>query len=232
MAKITLGSIIGSISGSIGSVTFQQGRFGMVARQKPYPYKTNSSKASLYTSQFFYLAKYWRSLTDSQKNDWVDYAATVALTNRYGGVYYITGYNMFVLCNSNRLLCGLSVLITPVVYPSAIVLLPPQVDLLPTFINLLWSPAIDFGNKYIQIWATSPMLANLGTKSSDYRMLQVVQRGSTSTVNILSNYIAVFPNYSAYLLQSDVYVINFRLTAIDGDSGFAQPFISFTAIYP
>jgi len=96
MARITLGTIISDISGSIGGTTFSRNRSGLIAKSKLPGKKTLTAKQQISRQDDAYLISLWNSLTFTEKMNWKTYADINTKTNRYGQVKTLTGFNWFI----------------------------------------------------------------------------------------------------------------------------------------
>lgn len=75
MARVTLGPIVSSIAGSIGATTFNRGRNGTVAYNRPLPSRRQSAAQLFHRSLMAQAAAAWGALTEDYKKAW-NYLAT------------------------------------------------------------------------------------------------------------------------------------------------------------
>lgn len=116
MAIISFGPLVDGVRGSIGGVTFSRGQSGDTARHKPRPMRPRRVEQLLNQKRLSQASHLWASQSAAQKTGWINYAATVDLTDGLGNVYHPTGLQAFIWCVTQRLNCGLS--ITPMAYPT------------------------------------------------------------------------------------------------------------------
>lgn len=95
MALIT-NPVIGTITGSIGGLTFYPGKAGQTVRQRITPCLKNTVTLQNAKARFANAAQMWNNLTSLQKSYWASFAASgyVPLKNVNIGQY--SGYNAFV----------------------------------------------------------------------------------------------------------------------------------------
>jgi hypothetical protein len=106
MALITLGSLVGQVSGRIGSVIFAHNRGGQYARNGSIPVKVVSDKALRYKAIFASASQAWRGSTDAVRKAWNVYASSQTVTNRLGRTITPTGQSLFIGLNSRLAAAG------------------------------------------------------------------------------------------------------------------------------
>lgn len=70
MARIKFGPMVTNISGSVGSLTIQRGKFGNIARLKPMPRPVGTSAQASIWRKIAYIQHAWQDLTDAQRLQW------------------------------------------------------------------------------------------------------------------------------------------------------------------
>lgn len=107
MALLILGPMAAEARGSIGGTVFSRNRFGAIARQRIKPVNPGSARQTSVRTQMATLQGHWRdTLTQTQRSDWENYAASTPLTNRVGGESRLTGPNIYIRSNSILLRAG------------------------------------------------------------------------------------------------------------------------------
>lgn len=101
MAIVKFGPTVVGARGTIAGTIFSANKAGPFARGWSKGSNPNSSLQTGQRGQFGALAAAWRDLTDSQKDDWNDYADDPAqeLTNSLGETYFASGFNWYVKIN-------------------------------------------------------------------------------------------------------------------------------------
>src|SRR3989304_3510336 len=93
----------GQIKGSIAGVTFQQGPYGTVIRNRTVPVNPNSTFQVLIRSAFDNISTRWVTfLTNSQRDAWNAYAAQTPLPDRFGTPVATRGRQMYIRSNVAR----------------------------------------------------------------------------------------------------------------------------------
>jgi len=168
MALIKFGGGITHMSGSIAGNTFARNRFGSYVRSRTKPVNPNTVLQNQTRSRIGFLTQYWRAtLTAPERTAWETYAASIAWLNKLGEATYLTGFNMFVGCNSNRLWAE-----KPLVAAGPTVLALPENDptisvtatVLPPYLSIAYDDTLP--------WCTDPqayLVASMGEPQSKTR---------------------------------------------------------------
>jgi len=99
-------ALVTQASGSIGGITFATGIGGMFMRSRAIPVNPNTTSQNSVRSVFGALTSVWNTLTSPQREAWNAYAAQVPLTDTFGDPRIVSGFNMFMRSNSNRVRSG------------------------------------------------------------------------------------------------------------------------------
>jgi len=108
--KIITSGLIDELKGSLNGTTFQVGKYGLIARNKPMPHFRQDVNLSTVRNSLFNSTKLWKSLSCSDKSDW----EAAASSGRFGyykdGITPLTGYHAFIkgcqLFNMIQLITG------------------------------------------------------------------------------------------------------------------------------
>jgi len=102
MAIARLGSILGGISGTLGSVNFANTSQGLILKRalRRVDHATEPQLSQRATFKHFQLA--WQDLTDLQRTAWRTAARAYTLPNRLGKPTYLSGFQWFVKLNTIR----------------------------------------------------------------------------------------------------------------------------------
>ncbi len=100
MAKVSFGTVVTGISGSIEGVTFARGSNGTYCKKKGMPVCRERGLQPAYRSLIGYLSRYWGKTLDQAERDlWKAYADAHPRTNALGQSYRMSGINAFTsLC--------------------------------------------------------------------------------------------------------------------------------------
>ena len=145
MARIKYASIVSSVSGSVGSATFQKSQYGDILRNKPRPRRSSSFSQLYCRSLMMRVHSAWSALTAAQRTQWNQFIAFANATISRDKSVLQSGHSYFIQYNYFRLLTGQAIQSTPLYTLLA-------VDF-PAF-SLSWS---DFENEWnLNINATAP----------------------------------------------------------------------------
>jgi len=100
MAQYNPTIALGQLKGSIGGTTFQGGNNSSIIRNKTYRKGQPSDSRNLATSSIQEFATTWRNLGSADRASWNALAVTYPFLNKFGVVYYASGYQVFVSLNS------------------------------------------------------------------------------------------------------------------------------------
>jgi len=99
MAIARTGSIVGALSGGLGSVVFANTKQGLLIKHRPVKIKHDSEKLLKSQALVQYLQGYWASLTKEQHLSWSVLAESVRTTNRLGLTSSPSGHRLFLTVN-------------------------------------------------------------------------------------------------------------------------------------
>lgn len=188
MARVQYGSIITDIKGSIGGITYQKNRSGQIARLRSGTFKSSTPKQTISQSNHITILSAWSQLTLAEKDLWNLFAIANTKINRFGEVKTLTGLNWFESINQNRMLFGLSFLLTPPVYslPTA----PPAYSLVlsPTVITVEFSPAFNPVGTGLKIWTTPPLSRVTNSLRSQYRLTTILDTPPYGLIDLTADW--------------------------------------------
>jgi len=101
MANVKFSAIVADARGKVGGVVFGRGGGGSIVRTNVKPCNPRSSAQSARRAVMAYLTQYWsKTLSNTNRNGWNDYAAGTSWTNKVGTAALISGMSAFVRLNS------------------------------------------------------------------------------------------------------------------------------------
>jgi len=113
----------GVLIGSIGSTTFQRGRFGNLARSRTKPVNPNTLRQQTVKAFFTQASAEWDTLlTQIERDGWVDYALNTPVTGPKGNSITLTGRQMWMRARVFQLLYGGG----PGTFPPTVPGIPPE----------------------------------------------------------------------------------------------------------
>jgi len=91
-------------SGSAGGLTASRNRYGQYFRARVLPVNPNSTDQQAVRNAMTTMVQRWiQTLTPAQRIDWANYATNVPVVNKLGESIFLTGQNMYVRSNVQRL---------------------------------------------------------------------------------------------------------------------------------
>lgn len=107
MAIFTPGPAVAEVRGSVGGTTFSRNTHGAYMRFRAVPVNPNTARQSAARQTMETLQAYYRdTLTQTERNSWIDFAALTPRKNRLGFQGLNSAINMFIAINSIKLLAG------------------------------------------------------------------------------------------------------------------------------
>lgn len=186
-------SISGTLSGSIGGLTFSSNGSAQLKPRQPNRISVSRSASR---ASFASLSNLWRSLTSEQQSTWINTTPQSPRIDRLGRTHLLSGFNLF--CSLNRLLISFAqapILSAPT--PPNI----PAVQALPSDLSLsggtfplgfsISAPSADI----LILQSYSPPMSPGRTRAykSDFRFFGPFPSGTPSSSNAYASYIARFP---------------------------------------
>jgi hypothetical protein len=224
MARVTYGSLITKLTGSIAGTTFQQNFSGSIARSKPNKIINPSNLLGSKQLDLAVLVSQWNQLTSSQKSGWNSLASSYSHTDPWGNVKKISGFQWFMSNNLN-----LAAINAGRIGDAPSYLLPPP----PPSYSLLFQATqllIQFSKSYdptpytLIIYATPPVrTTSLKTRIAVF-IIDFGSIPSGADLDIASQYEVKFGYSLAQLLTFTYFTIVTRLCVIDPMTGFRSTY--------
>lgn len=129
-------TILSDARGKLNGSVFSRNRYASIIRNKTSPVQPSSIYSSEQRMQLASLSASFRALTVAQIAAWNAATANFPRTNAFGQTYYMSGLNLFVSINKNRVNMGQGLLTAP-----------PEPPALPTFtltIDTVDATTVDF----------------------------------------------------------------------------------------
>lgn len=225
MARITYGTIVTNIKGSIGGTTFSTNRAGSIAKARVVGKRRLTHGQGVSLSSSMSVTNAWNVLSYSEKTAFNDYALVNTFTDRFGIVKTLTGYQWFKqLASASFYLVGTYLTAPPAyLFPSAL----PSFSVLSQAGQLVvtWSVPIDPSVTSIYVFATPPIRGMANNQSATYRLLDVRSLDITSSFDLASIWSSVFGIDLSSLPASSSFNVNILIMPIDKSSyvtGVAQ----------
>lgn len=223
-------------SGSIAGITYSHNRSGMYTRARTTPTDPATTLQDMRRSHFALVVNQWSTVaTLLQREAWEQYAASMPRTNPLGQTVYLTGQQMFIRCNTYRLLVGAPILFAAPM-PNAMAELTPAAE--PTPDASANNVSVPFFNS--DPWAATAggfLLAFLGRPRNQsrnfykgpYRFLGWVD-GDTITPPTPP---AVLSSVGVWNLTGNAgQKVNVKLIALNADGTVSAPLVFMPIIQP
>lgn len=96
MAVVQYTGVVNQIRGKLNGSVFNKGKTSYTLQRKQQPPKGWRGNQLLSRSVFGYVQRYWKQLTDSQRNSWAATSAANPSVDRFGQQVTLSGYNYFI----------------------------------------------------------------------------------------------------------------------------------------
>jgi len=157
MALIQMGNIITDIRGKIQGTVFSRNIAGNTMRNKTVPKIYTSEWASVYKQRQQFLMRFWRTLTDSERQTWVEGRTNYTFTNKLGNSITPQANVLFAQLNFNKSIFS-SDIIRECPEPEVLSVIT---DLRFEFVNNSWQLIIDVDksdtNEYVLLYGSKPV---------------------------------------------------------------------------
>lgn len=143
MARVTYGSGVTELAGSIGGVTYQKNASGNIAKLRANPTVNPTLLQSTYQRNLAQCVSHWPTLTQAQKDGWDTLAAAHDHTTVWGETKTLSGYQWFLSVNLIRVGWGRAILDSAPTWSAEV---PPDaftIETSATYIRAAWSPDYD-----------------------------------------------------------------------------------------
>jgi len=192
MAKVTYGSIITEINGSIGGITFQTNRAGTIARLRPASFKSRTGKQNTAIANFTSLTAGFSELSLVDKQDWDAFANAHTKETKFGEVRTLTGLNWYISVNGHREQLSLPRIDVPPMF-----LMPVGNDNFSLVVDaakieVTKNPPTSPMDTSLLFWATPPLRRATTSLRSELRFLSAVQAQPFGVIDLTSFWEATF----------------------------------------
>lgn len=192
MARVTYGSIITEINGSIGGITFQTNRAGTIARLRPSTFRSRTGKQNTEIANFTSLIAGFSELSLADKNSWDAFALAHTKETKFGETRTLTGQNWYVSSNAHREQVGLAR-----IEPAPMFQMPIGNDNFSlvvdaTKIEITKNPPLSPNDTSLLFWGTAPLRRTTTSLRSELRFLTAVTAQPFGVLDITSFWEAAF----------------------------------------
>lgn len=184
MARIVFNSVISSIKGSIGGLTFQANASGNIARSRTRKSGRVTNKSMNALRYGIQLPASYRALTTTQKQAWILYAATYHKYDKPYRTTKLSALNWFVSLNFVVLSTGRPLLLTPPLrsFPPVV----PAFDVILTSdtIGIYLNSPVVTSDCFLVISASLPVSSTSVKRITNMLMLQITPFNGKDYYNI------------------------------------------------
>ena len=156
MARVTYGSGITELAGSIGGVTYQKNASGNIAKLRSNPIVNPTSRQAVHQNNMAKLVAFWPTLSQADKDLWNDLAAAHLHTTPWGREKTLSGYQWFLSVNLYRMQFGYGASPAPIHW---VAYTPPDAFTLvatATYLRCEWAPTYT-STGYNKFYLTLPL---------------------------------------------------------------------------
>ena len=219
MAKFTPGAVISEIRGKISSTVFSKNAAGPMIRNRTTPINPRSTKQTARRQALAALSAGWRSLTQTQRDGWNSLASSYPRTDSLGQTIFLTGAQLYILCNSNLDLIGQTDIANAPTLPSFPVLATGAITVSAAAFTVAFTPDPVPADLELVIRASAPISAGKSfVGKSDFRFVESFAAADISPADINTSYEAVFGSKSGQVGQK-VFVEAFYVHVPSGIAG-------------
>lgn len=202
--KAKTNELFEDFTGSTGNITAAHSAGHLVVRNKVTPTYTDTDYQRVVRQNFTRFAKNWQDLTDAQRALWAEKAKVVSASSSYYGISgKISGFNLYVRCNMNLELIGIT---TPVDNMTGLLPALKAVNLSESELKITLEGNVEEND--VLVVRITPLSVGQSTNINGLRQVGTVTGGASEAV-ITEKYIAQFGTPSAGdKVQVQIYAIN------------------------
>ncbi|HUD44972.1 MAG TPA: hypothetical protein VMR41_05485 [Patescibacteria group bacterium] len=223
MARATYGSIITTLKGSIGGLTFQKNLSGNIVRLRPWRKKYNTPRQMTRHQIFLKRLHEWHLLSLGNQQLWNAFAALHTFTDPFGNLETLTGLNWYCSINTNLEMISESITPTPPAWnqptPSPTILL----ILSPTDITLHCPYPSPSAYNSIIISLTQPISNTSYKINGKFRQIKILNSGPWTDQVLTTEWNNYFNLNYATLAASGNFKLACEVFCISNTSGLASP---------
>ena len=194
MARVTYGSTITELKGSIGGTTFQSNRYGFSAKNKSHPRVSFSARRGAQQGYSAFAMKSWGNLSDAQRSEWETFASSYPQYAKNNPTSELSGYAVFLKWQQLDMLRRGSASITTYVPAQDSPSLPvPTPTLTRTYNALSLGVSWDISSTdwYCLLFASGPVPQTKTYIGSQTKYLQTIDSDDT-TVDITTAFTSLY----------------------------------------
>lgn len=195
MAKILYGGGVANMSGSQAGTVHSHNQFGSYTRNRVVPVNPQSSKQTAARNALSYVSAFWRSITDSQRLEWLALGQQIVRSDPLGQTYTLKGFSAFCLINLHRRNNGEAVISSPPALDAApqIVLGTITADVGTPTMTIAYTIAGGALTNGFEVWLSAPVSAGKSyIQPTALKKVASVLGNAASPYNFENAYTALF----------------------------------------
>jgi len=226
MAIVTYGALVTELTGSIGGLTFQRNCAGTICRSKPSVRISKSADQQIFQNRVAYLANYWFTLSQANKDTWIALAAAHDHTDHWGNTRTLNGFQWFMSCNLNLMQTGAFILDTAPAWATYNIFPDFTLEVTSDYLRCHMSTSYSQAGVYLFAYAT-PLIRRVSTLiHNDFFCLMAQVIEDTYYVYIDPGWCAKFDQTWSTVFANYHGNIIVHLQILGSSTGFANPFKS------
>lgn len=111
--KLLFTGVVAEIRGKLAGTSFTKGRSGSFARTRVGQVNKATQRQMLWRSEFKALQQLWKTLSEDQRNEWRIATIEYMAKNVFGNSIQLSGINLFLQVNRDRLFCEKPITVLP-----------------------------------------------------------------------------------------------------------------------
>jgi len=226
MARVTYGSSITELAGSIGGVTYQKNASGNTAKLRSNPTVNPTSRQAEYQANMARFVSYWPTLSQANKDLWDVHAAANDHTTPWGAIKTLSGYQWYLSVNLIRVNVSSTIKENPVGYSLPP---PPQaftIETSDTYIRVAWAPDYNPSVSLI-VYASLPLRqSSLKLRRSLFKIDVLYNPAAMTNYDLTAKIIALYGvTWADFYASADCNII-IRIVHTDIFNGWVSLFES------
>lgn len=191
MARVTYGSIITDLKGSIGGITYQSNGNAKIARLRATKRKNNTQSQQSKIISFQQLLPSWQAIDVADKEDWNTFATANTKTNKWGEEKNINGFNWFMAINSYLTTCSRTTREAPPSWLTPLVVPSFTTNILSTSFNLSFASTFDHSDNDLILFS-SPLIRSLSVLNRKLmKQTKIIAASTTDDIEFLTEWESV-----------------------------------------
>lgn len=195
LALVKFGNGVAEMRGSINGTTFSRNASGAIARSRTKPTDPQTASQTANRNRFASVSGLWRTLTQVQRNSWINATPSYPYQNKIGETAFYTGQQLYSKMNGNLSSVGATA-ITSAALPVSV----PQITVndvtasiaAATIVLDAVQPSVP-ANFSLRVFASAPMSSGRKASSNPVLLITVIPAaGAIDTADLTTSYEAIF----------------------------------------